>query len=185
LLNLEKHFKIESVEGLFVKKLKSALEERGMTAYQLAKKTKLSQGHVYNLLNGNRPPTEDAIEEIAPAIGVAVEEMLSWLDLDRLGENGLKRILKYSPEAIPGLEDYSIGDFVRSRADHGAHPLVESETLLIAEAEDLGVWTSYLDEPELWDESPEERAWVFNLLENLISEGRKAREARKAKKPAS
>lgn len=63
--------------------LKLYLDERGMTAGDLARKIGINRGSVYSLMDGRaKEPTLTRAKEIADALGVTLQEM--W---DRMQES--------------------------------------------------------------------------------------------------
>lgn len=90
------YFNIERMTGgMFVAKVREALQDKGLSAYKLAQETGSSEGHVYNVLGGKREPTADLIEKWAPILGVDAEELHALADADRLGEAGVSRLLRF------------------------------------------------------------------------------------------
>ena len=76
-------------------RLEQALEVAGMTKYRLAKLTGISQVQIGRLASGERDATPDAVQAIAPHLGLSVEEMQAWADADRLGDQGIERLERY------------------------------------------------------------------------------------------
>lgn len=54
----------------FAEKLKSLMEERGLTAYALAKKSDVSTQTLSKLLQGAYGPSWDTVQKLAKALGV-------------------------------------------------------------------------------------------------------------------
>jgi transcriptional regulator with XRE-family HTH domain len=59
----------------FGKALSDLMGRSGMSAYKLALDAELSRSYVGRLISGERPPTDEAIEKIAPVLGVPVEDL--------------------------------------------------------------------------------------------------------------
>lgn len=79
----------------FGERLQTAIEKAGMTKYRLAKETGISQVQIGRLVSGERDATSEAVEKIAPVLGISTDEMQAWADADRLGDVGLERIRHY------------------------------------------------------------------------------------------
>lgn len=86
------------MEQPFAKRLQGAIKDSGKTPYRIAKDAKISTQHLYRLLSGERKPTDDAVDKLAPALGLSVGEMLTWVDEERRGPERLAAIRNHIPE---------------------------------------------------------------------------------------
>lgn len=82
--------------------LRARCESRGLTGYRLEPLTGLRSALVYDILNGKRPPSDAIIEALAgvPELGLTLDELRAWRDLDRIGREGLDRIARYLPDLL-------------------------------------------------------------------------------------
>lgn len=56
-------------------KIKELRKAQKMTQTELARRAGVSQPHIYDLENGNRHASPEALERIAKALGVTVREL--------------------------------------------------------------------------------------------------------------
>lgn len=130
-----------------------------------------------------------AIDEMRPlpeieAALVAYESLRGQLEAHPIFQ---KRFLASAVDArkqraadgAPGSGKYlppikALGNLIEADFDPGAHPLTADERELIHRAQQLRVWTTYLNEPEAFDETPEERAWRFEELQRLVDAAEKS-----------
>lgn len=89
------------MEHMFNEKFKLALSQRGITAKQLSKRTKITESAISRWLSGEREPGPENLIKIADAIDVEYGEILSWFadgvpDLKK--ENLVQRLNGYFME---------------------------------------------------------------------------------------
>lgn len=86
----------------FGEKLVQAREAAGLSGYRLVQLSGIAQGNLQAIERGRRPPSDANLEALAEVaeLGVTLEQLLTWRDLDRLGPEGLERIRKYAPEVL-------------------------------------------------------------------------------------
>lgn len=65
---------------IFGKKLKLALEQRGISQQELMRRTELSDGAISRYVNGSRVPTVENVMTIAKALGISYEEIIMWFE---------------------------------------------------------------------------------------------------------
>ena len=63
--------------------LKAAIEQAGITKFQLARDSGVPRSHIYNLLNGNVNPRWDIVQKLARALRASLPEMGKTPHLDR------------------------------------------------------------------------------------------------------
>lgn len=76
---------------MFADKVKEALDRLGKNPLWLSSKTGFSDAHVYNVLNGIRRPTPKVVAKFSEALGFDASQMQSWVEADRLGEDGVAK----------------------------------------------------------------------------------------------
>lgn len=157
----------------FGDKIRAAREAKpGLTKYKLAKDAGVSESLLGRWERGDVVPSDEALEKLAPHLGIALEHLNDWAKLERIeNEAGdaaqvVDLIKRSAPEAL--------GNLVEVDFDPGDHPLTDDERALIVRAHQLRVWTTYLNEPEAFDETPEQRAWRFEELQALVDAAEKS-----------
>ncbi len=60
------------------KNIHKNLMKKGITAYKLSKDTKISQGYIYDILNGKESnPSIRIMKKIADYLGVTIDELVN------------------------------------------------------------------------------------------------------------
>lgn len=90
---------------IFGQHLREQRDRVGMSRYKLAQLSGLDGGNLGAFEAGTKPPSVAAVELIAAveALQLDRETLLLWLDLDKLGEDGLERVRRY----LAGSEMFS------------------------------------------------------------------------------
>ena len=122
-------------------RLAGLLDRRGLTGYRLAKASGMTPGHVSNVLTGKRPITREFLEKFSQVSGHDIDELLAWLDAERLGAEGLDRLGRWlgsvtqAPDGgpSPGPQPAAPGSAITPTIDLpffgqvGCGPLLEPE----------------------------------------------------------
>lgn len=97
-------------------RLKKALDDRGMSAAGLAKKSGINKGAISKYLHGSVIPKQSAVGELARALGVSPAWLLGFdvtedgraveaeLDLDALTDENRLRVLAYYQALLDSQE---------------------------------------------------------------------------------
>ena len=64
-----------------VTELSRVLRERGWSQRELARRANVSHTSIAKVLNGEKRPTSEFCQAIAPAIGVSIDEIYQWAGL--------------------------------------------------------------------------------------------------------
>jgi transcriptional regulator with XRE-family HTH domain len=151
--------------------LRGVREAKGLSADEVAKAAKIPLRNYHQIEAGKAIPSEDQIKQLARSpLAVDANEFSVRVDLELLGEDGVER-LKAHPEVL-GLKQRDRLRFIVLEGRRGEFPMTPDEAALLREAEQVGVWLSAIDDPDLWNEPAEDRAEVFEVLKEIISEGR-------------
>ena len=146
----------------FRKWLGDLIESQGFTVNALAMQADVSQSNLNKGLLGDRNLPDEMLEKIAPLLGVECDWLTTRADIDRIG--GIDRIRKHAADLLGAPQA------AMTTGATGKYPPTSDEAAQIREAQAVGVWTSHLDEPETWDTPADERAWVFERLQQLMAE---------------
>jgi transcriptional regulator with XRE-family HTH domain len=90
--------------GVFGDKLRLHREAKGVSGYLICQVTSIPSSLFVAIEKGRRAPSDANLEALAamPELGVTLEQLQAWRDLDRIGVEGLERIKRWVPEAIEG-----------------------------------------------------------------------------------
>lgn len=150
----------------FGERLTKAREAAGLSGYKLVQVTGIAQGNLQAIERGRRSPSDANLEALAavPELGVTLEQLQAWRDLDRIGLEGIERIRKWVPEVLEGgkaaeparKEAASPLEAIRAQFPKGiAHPPTDRELKLLARMGDL----------EEYDLQPSAPIWTFPASE--------------------
>lgn len=96
----------------FTERLKTALDESGMTAADLARKSGINKGTISKYLHGGFIPKQSTIGTLATALNVSPAWLLGFdvdkyvvLDINKLNETNKARIIAYYEGLIASQEE--------------------------------------------------------------------------------
>jgi transcriptional regulator with XRE-family HTH domain len=162
-----------SMGKLFGTLLREHRETRGLSQYRLALDARMPQSNLSALERGDRRPSDKNLLDLSAAegLGLSLEKLQAWRALDEIGEEGIALVktqaLDVFLEVLPG-------------AGEAEHPPTEEERVLIAEARQWGVWTTEIDNPDLWHRPPDDegRCQIFEYLGELVEDARRFKQRR-------
>lgn len=188
----------------FGEKLVQAREAAGLSGYRLVQLSGIAQGNLQAIERGRRPPSDANLEALAEVaeLGVTLEQLLTWRDLDRLGPEGIERIRKYAPEVlmppeaapstgrpapskkgddvipqIPGVSRGMSAPRPTPEADldlvlANATGLTDEERQVVAEAKALGMKSRTIGTPDYLAQPVEKRRKTIEMWKARIKEAR-------------
>jgi transcriptional regulator with XRE-family HTH domain len=162
------------VGKLFADKLKQYRSGKGLSGRRLSILSGIDQGNLAHVESGRRPPSENDLRKIAavPQLEIDFDTLSAWRKLDEMGEDGIELVKTYAFRefltVIPGVTNAKF-------------PPTEDEMELVDAATEVGVWTTELNNPELWGVPPDDRRreQVFEYVAEMIADAR-AYQARQA-----
>lgn len=161
---------------VFGRQLREHREALDVSGYAICKATGLQPGNLSAVEKGRRSPSPAMLEALAgyEPLRLTRERLQTWLDLDLVGEEGVRRLAAF----VPGVLEAAPSALVRVPDADVAYPPTPEELALMQEADAVDVKFGPLQEPGFWDASPEERRRAFLFLEGLVGEARQFLESR-------
>lgn len=158
--------------AIFGQRLRTFREAKGISGKRLAELSAIGQGNLFGLEAGKRPPSDANLEALAGVtdLGISLEQLQAWRDLDRIGLEGVERLRKWEPEVLKGAiasepprpvrkeTSDAIAQVVAQLPKDMRHPPTEKELKLI---EKIGGFDGSELDPRsgswLWTQPPEKR----------------------------
>jgi transcriptional regulator with XRE-family HTH domain len=107
--------------GFFGERLAQHRAAKGLTPYRVATDAKIDRSIYSQIERGKRPPSRANLEALAAVaeLGISLDELQAWADLDQIGVDGLARIATYLGDVSVSQEAHPAGS--PSVQNHGNH----------------------------------------------------------------
>lgn len=152
-----------SLGTVFGQLLRDVRESKGLSAYRVAQLTGIPQTNLSGIELGRRRASDANLDALATVsqLGLSRAKLEAWRKLDEMGEAGIELVKR---EAIDVFHSVMPGV---AGADF---PPTDDEMHAISEARKLGVWTTDIDNPDLWSVqlSDPRRVGIFVYLQEMI-----------------
>lgn len=117
-----------SMGSYFASQMAQARTSAGLSKYKLAQLAGLSEAYIHHLEGGKNLPSAAALAKLAEAIGVDLDVMQGWVDADRIGEDGVRR--------VTGLAGAQGADLASAKAGNPGHFMISASQAGSGQAKD-------------------------------------------------